>query len=306
MTKPLFCALLLAFSCEGPAAQTTTAARFAGSVAPASAARATRPVGASPDAFDRAAATYAMPPELAEISGVALAGPDRLAAIEDETGTLYFYNMRTQRVDSTVKFGPKGDYEDVARQGNAWLILRSDGTIFRRTATETTTHATGLTAANEPEGLAYDAASDQLLVACKSEPGAGLDATKRAVYRLNSQTYQIDPKPAYVLDVPAILAADPGQQQGKKGPKVRQFAPSAIGIHPRTGHVFVLSARGNGLVELDKRGNVVAVQTLPAKLFPQPEGLTFAPNGDLFISSEAGKQGGQGLVYRFTATAPLN
>lgn len=305
MTKPLLCALLLSFGCNDPAAQTTTAANFTGTAAADDAPGATRPAR-SAYSFSQPATTYVMPPELAEISGVALAGPDRLAGIEDESGTLYFYNLRTQRVDSTVTFGPKGDYEDVARQGSAWLILRSDGTIFRRTATETTTHATGLTAANEPEGLAYDAASGQLLVACKSEPGAGLDATKRAVYRLNPQTYRIEPQPAYVLDVPAILAADPGQQQGKKGPKVSQYAPSAVAIHPRTGHVFVLSARGNGLVELDKQGKVVAVQTLPAKLFPQPEGLTFAPNGDLFVSSEAGKKGGQGVVYRFTASAPLN
>jgi DNA-binding beta-propeller fold protein YncE len=305
MTKPLLCALLLSFGCNDPAAKTTTAAPFAGSAAAGSAAPTTRLARSTYD-FSQPAATYPMPAELTEISGIALAGPDRLAGIEDESGTLYFYNLRTQRVDSTVKFAPKGDYEDVAGQGNAWLILRSDGTIFRRTATETTTHATGLTAANEPEGLAYDAASGQLLVACKSEAGAGLDATKRAVYRLNPQTYRIEPKPAYVLEVPAILAADPGQQKGKKGPKVSQFAPSAVAIHPRTGHVFVLSARGNGLVELDKKGKVVAVQTLPAKLFPQPEGLTFAPNGDLFVSSEAGKKGGQGVVYRFTPSAPLN
>ncbi|GAB2798082.1 DNA-binding beta-propeller fold protein YncE [Hymenobacter luteus] len=301
MTKPLFCALLLSFGCDGPAAQTPAAARFASSAAPAAS-----PTRFSPYAFNRAAATYTLPPELAEISGVSLAGPDRLAGVEDESGTLYFYNLRTQQMDSTVKFGPKGDYEDLARQGDAWLILRSDGTIFRRTATQTTLHDTGLTAANEPEGLAYDAASGQLLVACKSEAGAGLDETKRAVYRLNPQTYRIEPKPAYVLDVPAILAADPGQQQGKKAPKVSQFAPSAVAIQSGTGHVFVLSARGNGLVELDKQGKVVAVQTLPGKLFPQPEGLAFARNGDLFISSEAGKKDGQGLVYRFTATAALN
>lgn len=306
MTKSLMCALLLSFGCDGPTAQTPAEARFVGNAEAGSAAPATAPTRSSPYAFSRAAATYALPPELAEISGVALAGPDRLAGIEDESGTLYFYNLRTQRIDSTVKFGPKGDYEDVARQGAVWLILRSDGTIFRRTATETTTHATGLTAANEPEGLAYDAATGQLLVACKSEAGAGLDDTKRAVYRLNPQTYQIEPKPAYVLDVPAILAADPGQRKGKKGPKVSQFAPSAVAIQPGTGHVFVLSARGNGLVELDKQGKVVAVQTLPTKLFPQPEGLAFAPNGDLFVASEAGKKDGQGLVYRFTATAALN
>jgi uncharacterized protein YjiK len=67
----------------------------------------------------------------------------------------------------------------------------------------------------------------------------------------------------------------------------------------------VLSARGNGLVELNAAGKLVAVQTLPSKLFPQPEGLAFAPNGDLYVSSEAGKKSGQGLIYRFESTGTV-
>ncbi len=79
-----------------------------------------------------------------------------------------------------------------------------------------------------------------------------------------------------------------------------------MAVHPRTGHVFVLSARGNGLVELDAAGKLVAAQTLSSKLFPQPEGLAFAPNGDLYVASDSVKKSGQGLVYRFatTETAP--
>lgn len=253
--------------------------------------------------FQRPTATYAVPAELQELSGQAWVSDQQLAGIEDETGDLFFYNLRTQRLDSTVHFAGPGDYEDVARVHGSFLILRSDGTLFKRTGRKTTTYPTGLTAANEPEGLSYDPASRTLLVACKSEPGAGLPATQRAVYRLNPATYRIDPKPAYVLDIAAILsrspdAAWPGKAAKKTG-RLSQFAPSAVAVHPRTHHVFVLSARGNDLVELDAQGQLVAAQTLEPALFPQPEGLAFAPTSDLFASSEAGSKHGQGRLYRF-------
>jgi DNA-binding beta-propeller fold protein YncE len=305
MKEILFCAALIAFGCDSPTDQNTAVTADMNAATGTTESAATGPLKRSAYNFTKPSASYTMPPELAEISGIAFAGPERLAAIEDETGTLYFYNLRTERVDSTVKFGKKGDYEDVTRMGDAWLIIRSDGTLFRRTATETTTHATGLTTANDLEGLTYDAASRTLLVACKNEAGAGLDNTKRALYCLDLTTFKAESKPAYVLDVPQILDADPGQQKGKKDPKVSQFAPSAVAVHPQTGNIFVLSARGNGLVELNAAGKLVAVQTLPSKLFPQPEGLAFAPNGDLYISSEAGKKSGQGLIHRFESTGPV-
>lgn len=302
MLKPLFAALLLTGCGNAPASSdparplTTSQLASAGSHA------------ASAYYFTQPAVTYAVPPELQELSGQTLVGDEQLACIEDETGDLLFYNLRTQRLDSTVQFGPKGDYEDVARVPGGYLILRSDGTLFKRSGRVTTTYATGLSTANEPEGLAYDAASQTLFVACKGEPGAGLPGTQRAVYRLNPITYRIEPKPAYVLDIAAILTRSPDAARRGKGAKktgrLSQFAPSAVAVHPRTHHVFVLSARGNDLVELDAQGRLVAAQTLDPAMFPQPEGLAFAPNGDLYVSSEAGSKKGQGRLYRFSEINP--
>ena len=80
---------------------------------------------------------------------------------------------------------------------------------------------------------------------------------------------------------------------------LRDFVALPLRLHPRTHHVFVLSARGNDLVELDAQGGLVAAHTLDPALFPQPEGLAFAPTGDLFVSSEAGSKHGLGRLYRF-------
>lgn len=245
-------------------------------------------------------ATYSLPKELQEISGIALLSGQRLGCIEDQTGTIYIYNLTSKSVESTLKFGKKGDYEDLARLPNAWLVLRSDGTLFRYNDDGTTTsHATGLTAANNPEGLAYDASSKTLLVACKGAAGVGQPDQKRAIYRLDAKTYQAQTKPAFVLDVAGIIALDRRQNPGSA---INRFAPSAVAVHPLTRHIFVLAASGNALVELDAQGTPLALQKLPRKLFPQPEGLAFAPNGDLYISSEVGDNGKAGTIQFFRAS----
>lgn len=261
--------------------------------------------------FANPAAEYSMPSELAELSGIALSGANYITGVEDETGNLYQYNLAKKQVEQVIPFGQNGDYEDLARVGNDWFILRSDGTLFRYASTGTQEYETGLTFANEPEGLAYDAASKTLLVACKGEPGADLPDTKRAIYRLQPGTYRAEAAPAYVLDVTDIMAAVPGQSEpakksGKKGKKKdghKGFSPSAVAVHPLTHHVFVLSARQNGMVELDEAGRLVAVQSLPTALFPQPEGLAFTPNGELYIATEAGKKSGQATIYLFRPQA---
>ena len=270
------------------------------------------PIRNSEYTFAHPVDSYSLPPELREISGQAWvnkAGSDgQLVCIEDETGDLLFYNLRTQRLDSTVRFAGPGDYEDVTAIPGGWLILRSDGTAFKRIGWVTTSFDTGLTDANEPEGLAYDVGTRTVLVACKGDAGAGLPTMKRAVYRLRLSTGRVEPSPAYLLDITEILSRSPGAVRSGKGRQKAghrgQFAPSAVAIHPRTHHVFVLSARGNDLVELDGQGRLVGAQTLDPERFPQPEGLAFAPNGDLFISSEAGSPSGEGHLYRFAAQAP--
>ena len=258
--------------------------------------------------FSRPAASYSMPPELAELSGIAVSGPDEITGVEDETGRLYHYSLRTRGVVRVSEFASAGDYEDVARVGNDWFVMRSDGTLFRYSGTRTQRYNTGLTVANNVEGLTYDPHTKTLLVACKGAPGGELTATKRVIYRLHPEKYTVETPAAYVLPaMPAIGAAMAGStsptvalpsKKSKKG-GMGGFAPSAVAMHPRTRHVFVLSARQNGLVELDAAGRLVAAQALPPALFPQAEGMTFTPGGDLYIATEAGNKSGTAMIHLF-------
>ncbi|MCB2406571.1 SdiA-regulated domain-containing protein [Hymenobacter lucidus] len=310
MKNLLFSLLMLPTGCSSPAtgAADSTAAEAALPVQTVSQRTAPpAPTAAMAYDFTRPAATYAMPAELAELSGIALAGSTHITGIEDETGNLYEFNLSTQKVDRVIPFGGSGDYEDVARVGSDWFIMRSDGKLFRYSGSQTQEYETGLSFANETEGLTYDAASKTLLVACKDEPGAGLSFGQRAIYRLNPETFKAEAKPAYVLDVEAIRGSSPvaessAGESGKKGKKKgsgKGFSPSAVAVHPVTGHVFVLSAKQNGIVELDKNGQLLAAQSLPVDLFPQAEGLAFTPSGDLYVATEAGKKSSQATIYLF-------
>ena len=68
------------------------------------------------------------------------------------------------------------------------------------------------------------------------------------------------------------------------------FNPSAIAIHPLTNERYVLSAT-NRMIAIYKDKTLTNVFPLPAQLYFKPEGLDFAENGDLFLSSEGMKKG---------------
>lgn len=74
---------------------------------------------------------------------------------------------------------------------------------------------------------------------------------------------------------------------------------SALGIDPRTGHMLVLSADSNMLLELNENGEQVSFMTLLGgfnglnKRIPRAEGVAMDEQGNLYIVSEPN------LFYRF-------
>ncbi|MCG8294129.1 SdiA-regulated domain-containing protein [Pseudomonas entomophila] len=74
---------------------------------------------------------------------------------------------------------------------------------------------------------------------------------------------------------------------------------SALGVDPRTGHLLVLSADSNMLLELDEKGEQVSFMTLLGGFnglkdtIPRAEGVAMDDKGNLYIVSEPN------LFYRF-------
>ena len=89
-------------------------------------------------------------------------------------------------------------------------------------------------------------------------------------------------------------------KNGKKGHKKipdLELRPSAIGIHPFTNKLFVLSGMEHILYVFNTNGNIEYIEKLDPGLFIQPEGITFLKNGDMLISNEG--RNNRATILRF-------
>jgi uncharacterized protein YjiK len=235
---------------------------------------------------------FELPEILREISGMTLVSDSEFFVIQDELGAVFKYDLQLEKITDMIRFGKDGDYEDIAIAKNQVYILRSDGTIFsfdymnfngKVKQTIAPTNSTNI------EGLFFDPAKKQLLMASKSEPISGSDNI-RVVYEMPGNELQ-KTKVNLEINIDEI-----NKKLLKKYPEIVsenydfQFNPSAIAVHPKTGETYILSA-SNRLLAIYEKGILIDIFPLPSEIFYKPEGLAFAENGDLYISSEGMKNG---------------
>lgn len=266
----------------------------------------TRTEAASPYLFDRPDLAIELPGRLDEISGLTDLGGGRLGAVQDEKGSLYVLDVATGEVVHEHDFGGDGDYEGVERVGERVVVLRSDGRLFvildwQAEKATAATIETGLHGSCDAEGLAFDAEGERLLIACKEGPGRGIRGA-RALYAFDLNQQALSPDPAFVIWADSLGGVERSVDEAVRAAvrplsDINAFKPSAVGIHPRTGEVYVLSSVEKAVLVLARDGTIAAMWPLSPRLFPQPEGLAFLPDGTLFIASEAA--GGDATLLRF-------
>lgn len=222
---------------------------------------------------------------LHEISGMAwIPGKDHILAENDEKGqifTLDFINKKDEL--GKVKFGGKGDYEDIVYTDTAIYMLVATGGIVRVSTKDSSLITQEFTLPgekNEFETLYLDEDRKSLIMLCKE-----CDHEKdkiRAAYRFDLTTNSFDPSPIFTIDIEEIknILSD----------SKAEFKPSAAGISPVDGKLYIVASVGKLIVVADKKtGKVEKVFRIDPVLYNQPEGMTFAPNGDLYISNEGGE-----------------
>ncbi len=232
--------------------------------------RVASPDGGVPYALAHPSAVMPLPRELREISGLAWLPSGRLAAVQDERGSVYELDPATGAILRVTAFHPSGDFESVAWDGAALWALESGGTLYRLVEGEPVQRlSTGIRARCDAEGVEWD--GRRLLVACKEEPGGGL-AGVRAVYAVDRASGAT--ALAFTLDRRALDG------------RGRPFKPSALARHPATGELYVLSSVRQSLAVVAPDGRLTHVADLPRERLMQPEGLAFAPDGTLYVASE--------------------
>ncbi|OFY85325.1 MAG: hypothetical protein A3F72_15195 [Bacteroidetes bacterium RIFCSPLOWO2_12_FULL_35_15] len=244
--------------------------------------------------------TLVLPDILLEISGLTVIDSVTIACVQDENGILFIYDLLKNKIKKQYTFNIDGDYEGITRIQNTIYILRSDGTLFEIFNFTTkdfkvNTYQTGIPAKNN-EGLCYDADGNRLLIACKGKVAKGhAYKDKRVIHAFDLRTKKLSAEPIFNFDVSAIKTfiqkknypfPSRTKKKGEITEPIIKFLPSAIGIHPITKKLYLLSASDHCLFIFNMDGKIEHIEPLNPALFNKAEGITFFENGDLIITNE--------------------
>lgn len=251
--------------------------------------RGAEPFEKSPYSFLEPTKIIDLPDIIREVSGISLVNDSIMYCVQDELGIAFKYNLISEKIENLIRFTDIGDFEDIVVWQNTISILRSDGAIFQLNESNfngvcqprlLSTNSLNI------EGLTYDLNSGRYLMVSKDMPieGNPLERTIYAFKNLEDQTQLI--QTINVNDIKSFIEINyPGLDL-----QYFQFNPSAIAVHPLTQEIYILSATNRMLVVYEN-GNIKNVYPLPSEIYYKPEGLTFASNGTLYISSEGAKNG---------------
>ena len=232
--------------------------------------------------------TVDLPKRLDEISGLASTDDGSIFGHNDEKGVINKISIESGDIDFWFTVGSitlSEDLEGIAYVDGYFWLVNSKGDLFRfrhgesEGSVDFDLATTDLSGKYDVEGLCYDPTTNALLLACKEYPGEGLDKKdEKAIYSFSLDSLQIDPTPRFVLDAKGL----------EKRLDLKKFMPSAIEWHPETGNFVILSGNDPAIIEISPSGEIITALALSKKIHPQPEGVTFAPDGSLLIGNEGG------------------
>lgn len=224
--------------------------------------------------------------ELTEISGINFYPKDSsVFAISDGSGDLFKIHLAKNYPTSQWKFDKIHDFEDVYLHDSTFFVMQSNGdieclnfspngdTIFRTKIA----FPEGDKQKNEFESMYYDEKYKGLIMICKDCEDD--KKNKVSAWKFNPETDVYTPS-TFSIDVETVAK--------KLKEEKMKLKPSAATINPLTNDVWILASSNQLLLVTDRKGNTKEVYTLDPKIFPQPEGISFTPWGDLLISNEAG------------------
>ena len=192
-------------------------------------------------------AKWIMPPELREISGLALTSRGTVFTHDDNVGRISEIDPRTGILLKSWSLlgNQKGDFEAITIAGSDIYLLKSNGKLFRfKEAADGqqvpfTVYDTGLGRECEFESLAYEADSSRLVMVCK-----------RSLNKKDPHELRIFWIPLPLGDRSAITGIRVPLDQVVGSNKWKNFHPSDVNIDPFTKNYIIVASREKGLVEV--------------------------------------------------------
>jgi uncharacterized protein YjiK len=239
-------------------------------------------------------AQWIMPPELREISGLALTARGTVLTHDDNIGRVYEIDPKTGILlkGFSLEGGARGDFEAITVAGTDIYLLESKGKIYKfkegadAAQVPWSVYDTGLGKECEFEGLAYEADSTRLVMACKKIRGKD-DSHEVLIYRL--------PLP-FKRSTMSTLSVPIADVIGSN--KWKNFHPSDISIDPITKNYVIVSSREKGLLVMTPEGKVVRSEPLPGG-HHQPEGVAITMDSILIVSDEVNVKPAAITLYRW-------
>lgn len=231
-----------------------------------------------------------LPSELDDISGLCYYRKDNSLFLEsDEKGCLYKMLLKKPTDIRKWKFSHKKDYEDIVLVDSTFYVLNSNGGIialnFLNDSISMHEYTFPEKGSYEFESLYYDDKLKKLVMICKD-----CDLDKTGV----TSTYTFDPQQ---LNYGSSFTMDTRKITDVTGPHAGKFKPSAAAINPITKDLYIVSSVNRALIIANRGGGIKEIYPLNPALYNQPEGITFSPSGDMFISNEAGKLDPANIYY---------
>jgi uncharacterized protein YjiK len=240
-------------------------------------------------------AMWLMPPELREISGLAITPRGTVLTHDDNVGRVYEIDPKTGILlkSFSLKDGVRGDFEAITIAGTDIYLLESKGKIFKfkegQDAEQVpyTVYDTGLKKDCEFESMAFEADSSRLLLVCKKF------LTKKAphevlIYRIPLPLGDRSAMTTLRIPIEDVIGSN----------KWKNFHPSDINIDPITKNYVIISSNQKALVVITPDGDVVRSEPLPGD-HRQPEGVAVTRDSLLMVSDEANVKPAALTLYRW-------
>ena len=248
---------------------------------------------------------FIMPEDLLEISGIAFQNTDgkTIYSIQDEDGKLFAQNWGIKKATS-VKFGSKGDYEDLAIYKQTAFILKSSGSLYvlpvadiNKKKSLSVREWKKILPKGEYESMYMDEATHKLYVLTKnSTDDHKARISTGYIFNYDPATGNIAFSSDFKLKAKEIEAMGQEIRTGLKA--------SALSRNPVTKEWYILSSVNKILVVAGPDWKVKSVHRLDSSIFNQPEGLAFDNQRNMYISNEGDElSNGNILKFKFNPSA---
>ena len=180
--------------------------------------------------------------KMEEISGLFYKDESTLYAVKDEEGEIFEVNLSSGEHSKIIDFKDKGDFEGIAKAGNHFYVLKSDGDIYKVSKDGESKKSSFFDDDEdfEFEGLAYLPKGNQLLVACKQH-GKKEGRKKIYIYSFSIEKGKYSKEPFMVIPRKEIH---------------ENFKASALSVAPN-GNLFIVSAISFTMAEVSLKGKLI-------------------------------------------------